>query len=121
MPVRAGAATALTAMIVLAAGIAPAATANGGREPARAKSCGTYASASIYDRAKVIAIRGVGCKKAKKVARRYDNDAKETGPWRCGLAHGGGRALFSCGHPAVGGDLRDSEHALKAKGLGPPG
>jgi hypothetical protein len=117
---RAGAATTLTAIIAIAAGIVPTATADGGPASKRAKSCGTYASTSIYDRAKVIAIRGVGCKKAKKVARRYDQKGKGTGPWQCGLTHGGGRALFSCGYPASGGDLRDSKHALKAKGIGPP-
>ena len=119
-PGRAGVAAALTSIAILAAG-AGASSADDGRDEARAKSCGTYASTSIYDRAKVIAIRGVGCDKAKKVARRYDQKAKETGPWRCGLSHGGGRALFSCGHPATGGDLRDAEHALKAKGVGEPG
>jgi hypothetical protein len=118
-PRRAGAATAIT-LAVLAAGTSGA-PADGGRAEARAKGCGTYASTSIYDRAKVVAIRGVGCDKAKKVARRYDQKAKQTGPWRCALSHGGGRALFSCGHPATGGDLRDADHALKAKGVGQPG
>jgi hypothetical protein len=118
MPMRAGAATALTAITVLAAGLAPAATAGDGHEPLRARDCGTYASTSIYDRAKVVAIRGVGCKKAKKVARRYDRKQAFTGPWRCALGHDS-RVLFSCGHPQ-GGNLRDADHALKAVGLGQP-
>jgi hypothetical protein len=118
-PRRAGFAAALS-LALLGAATAGAPADGPGAEP-RAKGCGTYASTSIYDRANVIAIRGVGCSKAKRVARRYDRKGKATGPWRCALAHGGGRALFSCGHPATGGDLRDAEHALKAKGIGEPG
>ena len=63
-PRRAGVAAALASIAILAAGAAWT-SADDGRTEARAKSCGTYASTSIYDRAKVIAIRGVGCNKAK--------------------------------------------------------
>jgi hypothetical protein len=87
--------------------------------PARtaASDCGTYRSSSAYNRARVIAIRGVSCRTARRVARRYDRRGKTRGPWRCGLAHGGGRRLFSCGYPATGGDLRDSRHALSVRGV----
>jgi hypothetical protein len=86
-----------------------------------AKRCGTYASTSSYDRARVVAIRGVKCKRAVRIARRYDRRFVTPGPWRCGLAHGGGRRLFSCGAGGTSGDLRDWPHALKSLGVGSPG
>jgi hypothetical protein len=86
---------------------------------ASSKSCaGTYRSTSVYSKARVIAIRGVGCREAKRVARRFDH-GMSTGRWRCGLAHGGGRRLFSCGHPPQSGDIRDWRYALEARGVGP--
>lgn len=83
------------------------------------KPCGTISSTSGYDKAKVIAIRGVGCSKARKVARRYDHDAKQSGSWQCFLAHGDPRRLFSCGRGGESGDVREWPHALVVKGVGP--
>lgn len=85
---------------------------------AASKSCGTYASTSVYSKARVIAIRGVGCREAKRIARRFDH-GRSTGRWRCGLAHGSGRRLFSCGHPPQSGDIRQWRYALEARGVGP--
>jgi hypothetical protein len=84
------------------------------------KTCGKISSTSVYDKAKVIAIRGVGCAKARKVARRYDHDSKQTGSWQCFLAHDDLPRLFSCGRGAESGDVRKWPHALVAKGVGQP-
>jgi hypothetical protein len=84
------------------------------------KACGKIASTSIYDKAKVIAIRGVGCAKARKVARRYDQESKQTGRWQCFLAHDDLPRLFSCGRGGESGDVRKWPHALVAKGVGQP-
>jgi hypothetical protein len=84
-----------------------------------AKRCGTYNSTSSYERARVVAIRGVKCKRAVRIARSYDRRFVTPGSWVCGLAHGGGRRLFSCGAGGKSGDLRDWPHALKALGVGP--
>ncbi|MCD6015849.1 MAG: hypothetical protein K0R88_1933 [Solirubrobacterales bacterium] len=85
---------------------------------AKRKKCGTYRSESSYARGKVIAIRGVGCLEARKVAKTYDHTGRSRGRWECFLAHGGGRALFSCGYGGTAGDVRDFPHALVAKGVG---
>ena len=84
------------------------------------KRCGTISSTSVYEKAKVIAIRGVSCSKARKVARRYDHQSKQTGRWQCFLAHGDLPRLFSCGRGGDSGDVRDWPHALVAKGVGEP-
>jgi hypothetical protein len=85
---------------------------------ASSKACaGTYKSTSVYSKARVIAIRGVGCREAKRIARRFDH-GQSTGRWRCGLAHGGGRRLFSCGHPPQNGDITKWRYALEARGVG---
>jgi hypothetical protein len=84
------------------------------------KRCGKISSTSTYEQAKVIAIRGVGCSKARRIARRYDHDGKQTGRWRCSLAHDDLPRLFSCGRGGESGDVRDWPHALVAKGVGEP-
>ena len=81
------------------------------------RSCGTISSTSVYDRARVVAIRGVTCRRARRVARAFDHRGVERGRWQCALAHGDRPRLFSCGWPASGGDLRDSPHALTAVGV----
>jgi hypothetical protein len=83
------------------------------------KSCGTYKSTSAYDRARVIAIRGVSCPRARRVAKRFDRKGKELARWQCGLAHDALPRLFSCGKGGSG-SLQDSPHALVAKGVGEP-
>jgi hypothetical protein len=104
---------ALAALLVLSAS-APATQLRA----AASKSCGTYASTSFYKKARVIAIRGVGCRDAERIARRFDH-GRSTGRWRCGLAHASGRRLFSCGYPPKSGDIRKWRHALEARGVGP--
>jgi len=102
-------ATALAGLLTLA-----------GAAPAAAKQdCGTIKSASIYPRAKIVAIRGVSCEKAVKVARAYDHTGRQPGKWKCALGHGG-RGLFSCGYGASSGSIQDFPHALQAKGVGRP-
>ena len=81
------------------------------------RSCGTITSTSTYDRARVIAIRGVTCRRARRVARAYDHRGEQVGRWRCALAHDDRPRLFSCGWPATGGDLRDARHAITARGV----
>jgi hypothetical protein len=86
---------------------------------AERRSCGTYASDSVYPLARVFAIRGVGCQKALRVAKQFDHKGHAPGPWQCFLGHGG-RRLFSCGHPppAGGGPITHARHALLARGVG---
>ena len=95
----------LVTMLAVSAS-APAHTA------ARRHGCGTISSTSIYARAKVIALRGVGCRKARAVAKRFDHTGDlAIGHWRCALAHSDLPNLFSCGWPASG-NLRRADHAL---------
>jgi hypothetical protein len=83
--------------------------------------CGKISSTSDFEQAKVIAIRGVGCKKARRVARRFDHKGEETGRWQCFLARDEDLPrLFSCGRGGESGDVRDWPHALVAKGVGQP-
>lgn len=85
------------------------------------KRCGKISSTSGFDQAKVIAIRGVGCRKARKVARRFDHKGEQTGRWQCFLARDEDLPrLFSCGRGDDSGDVRDWPHALTAKGVGSP-
>jgi hypothetical protein len=109
----------LAALTALAAAFglhAAAAGADPGAQAAR-KSCGTISSTSTYERARVVVLRRVSCRRARRVARRYDHEGTTRGRWRCGLAHGDGRRLFSCGYPAEPGDIRDWRHALVAIGV----
>jgi hypothetical protein len=110
--------TALIGIVVMALTIAVV-PASGDRASGR-QDCGRYSSVSIYPQAKVVAIRGVKCKRARRVARHYDHTGESKSPWRCFLAHGGGRRLFSCGYGGSQGDVRDFPHALIAKGVGQP-
>jgi hypothetical protein len=91
------------------------------RKAAKRERCGRYNSTSNFDKARVTAIRGVECDEALKVARRFDHKGDAKAPWECFLAHGGGRALFSCGYGGTSGDVRDFPHALVARGVGPRG
>jgi hypothetical protein len=104
----------------LAALLASGSTATAPAASKAKTDCGTYSSTSTFDRAKVFAIRGVKCRKARKVAKKYDHRGTAPGPWKCALAHGGGRALFSCGYGESSGDIRDWPHALIAKGVEGP-
>ena len=100
--------------VALALVLTPAGAATGKRE-----GCGRFESASVYEKAKVIAIRGVDCGEARRVAKKYDHKGVAKGNWKCALGHGG-RRLFSCGHGGSSGNLADFKHALVAKGVGSP-
>lgn len=81
------------------------------------EQCGTIHSTSIYSSARVIALRGVGCYKARRVAQHFDHSGDLTiGRWRCAYAHSDLPNLFSCGWPADG-NLRQANHALLARGV----
>jgi hypothetical protein len=116
-PAAALLAAALPALAVAAIG---AASSPAGAAKAK-EDCGTYRSTSIYDKGRVFAIRGVKCRKARKVAKKYDHESTAPGPWKCALAHGKGKALFSCGYGASSGNIRDWPHALVVKGVGGSG
>jgi hypothetical protein len=111
---------ALIAIAATAGAVLVLATAGGAAGDAIGKreGCGRFTSASIYTKAKVIAVRGVACRKARKVAKKYDHKGVAKGKWECALGHGG-RRLFSCGYGGAGGNLADFPHALIAKGVGP--
>lgn len=106
-------------LAVLAAliGISPHALAGGiSAGPAKRRSCGTITSTSVYPFARVVAIRGVRCRHARRVARVYDHEGRSPGRWRCVLAHADRPRLFSCGYPPTRGDIRRARHALEAIG-----
>ena len=103
------------ALLCLAAGaLAPAASADA--TAAERRSCGLISSTSIYKYARVIAIRRVSCRTARRVAKAYDSRGRTLGRWRCGLAHGDRPRLFSCGAGGSRGDLRRFPRALEAIG-----
>jgi len=119
---RAMAGVVVLAAITLAGTGGAAGTTGDTQQPsAKRERCGKYNSASVYPKARVTAIRGVDCDEALKVAKKYDHTGESSGPWECFLAHGGGRALFSCGYGGSSGDVRDFPHALVAKGVGKRG
>jgi len=81
------------------------------------RSCGTISSTSVYPYARVVAIRRVSCRTARRVAKRYDRSGAQSRGWRCSLAHGDRPRLFSCGSGAGRGDLRGFRRALEAIGI----
>ncbi len=83
---------------------------------AKRRSCGTVKSTSTYPYARVIAIRGVSCRRAREVTKAYDSKGRAPRGWRCALAHGDRPRLFSCGSGAGSGDLRNRARALEAVG-----
>ena len=72
-------------------GLRPTATS------AARRSCGVISSTSVYRYARVIAIRRVSCRTARRVAKAYDSSGRTLGSWKCGLAHNDRPRLFSCG------------------------
>jgi hypothetical protein len=117
--VRSRAGIGLTTGIVVVGLLATAlaAPASPNQTFAQAGGCGKIESTSIYAKAKVIALRGVGCRKARHVAKRFDHSGDLTiGRWRCAYAHNDLPNLFSCGWPADG-NLRQADHALLARGV----
>ena len=108
--------TALLIALAALAIAAPLAAPHTGRTLAR-ETCGQYNSESIYSKAKVIALRGVGCRKARNIAKHFDHTGDlAIGHWRCAYAHSDLPNLFSCGWPA-NGNLRQAAHSLLAKGI----
>ena len=71
---------AATLLVLALCAVPGAATADGGQ--AKREDCGKYSSASIYPKAKVIAIRGVDCGEARKVAKKYDHKGAAKGKWQ---------------------------------------
>jgi hypothetical protein len=85
-------------------------------EGAEAKrNCGTLNGKVAGYKAKVIAIRGVKCKRAKQVARRYARKFRAPGQWECFVARAGTGRLFSCGYGGRSGDVRKWPHALEVR------
>jgi hypothetical protein len=113
---RAGLLTGIAACVALVATGSMAGGA-GAASSGERKACGTYRSESVYDRAKVIALRGVTCRRARRVAIRFDHTGDhQIGRFRCALAHGDRPNLFSCGWPPRA-NLRHAPHALLARGI----
>lgn len=94
----------------------PAAADSGEASAAQRRSCGTISSTSIYPRARIVAIRHVGCRKARRIAKRYDARGRQSPNWSCGLARDRPR-LFSCGSGGRRGDLRRFPRALESIGV----
>jgi hypothetical protein len=85
-------------------------------ETSARRSCGTISSTSTYPYARVVAIRGVSCWTAGRVAKRYDSRGTTPRGWSCALAHNDPPRLFSCGSGGGSGDLRLRPRALEAIG-----
>jgi hypothetical protein len=109
--------TVLVALLALIA-VAPPAQAAGGDDAGASKrrSCGTISSTSVYSYARVVAIRRVSCRTARRVAKAYDASGRMLGSWRCALAHSDRPRLFSCGAGGSRGNLRKFPRALEAVG-----
>jgi hypothetical protein len=103
-------------VIAVVAPGAPAAAGAHDAGTAARRSCGTIQSTSVYPYARVIAIRGVTCRTARRVAKRYDSRGTAPRGWRCALAHNDRPRLFSCGSGGRRGDLRRWPRALEAIG-----
>jgi hypothetical protein len=100
---------------LLLAFVLSAATQADGAASAR-RSCGTIVSTSEYPYARVVAIRRVTCRTARRVAKRYDSRGTAPRGWRCALAHNDPPRLFSCGTRGETRDLRLRPRALEAIG-----
>jgi hypothetical protein len=67
---------------------------------------------------KIVILRGVSCKTARRVVRIYDRRFRGPPPWRCALAHApfdriDGRIVgFSCAWGGRRGDIRRWPHAF---------
>jgi hypothetical protein len=105
-----------TGAAALACAFALPAVAQAEQAQSSRRSCGTITSTSIYPYARVVAIRGVSCWTAGRVAKRYDNGATAPRGWSCALAHDDPPRLFSCGSGGRSGDLRAWPRALEAIG-----
>jgi hypothetical protein len=115
VPSRGPLLSAVAVVAALAFGPPVAAGADGADAAAR-RSCGTIQSTSVYPYARVIAIRGVTCRTARRVAKRYDSTGRAPRGWRCALAHNDRPRLFSCGSGGRRGDVRRWPRALEAIG-----
>jgi hypothetical protein len=67
---------------------------------------------------KIVILRGVSCRTARRVVRAYDRRFRPPRPWVCGLAHApfdriNGRIVgFSCGRGGRRGNVRRWPHAF---------
>jgi hypothetical protein len=67
---------------------------------------------------KIVILRGVSCRTARRVARVYDRRRTPPRPWRCALAHAPFDRIdardvgFSCGRGGRRGDIRRWPHAF---------
>jgi len=106
----------LLPLVALAALLAIALPAQAGQPAVAAKkrSCGVVKGAGDKYRFKVVSLRRVSCKGARKVAKRYDRFKPLPRGWACGLGHGKTKVMFSCGKGASSGNLRKWPYALLA-------
>ena len=116
MPLRCGLPALATLLALIAVAPAAQAGSSGDAGASKRRSCGTISSTSVYRYARVVAIRGVKCRTARRVAKAYDARGQLPGSWRCGLAHSDRPRLFSCGAGGSSGDLRKFPRALEAVG-----
>jgi len=103
---------ALLALFALA--LPAAAPAEPGAQASKRKNCGVLKGMGGKYKFRVVALRGVSCRGARKVAKRYDRVRPLPRGWACGLAHNEPKRLFSCGKGGTRGDLRKWPHALVA-------
>jgi hypothetical protein len=83
---------------------------------AAVRSCGTI-SAAGGDVLQVYALRGVTCKKAESVARRFSSTPSAPAPWHCltgtGQRYRGKAVSFACGYGSRGPVMK-RKHAFVA-------
>jgi hypothetical protein len=102
--------------LALLAVLAVSGVAQAGGDASARRSCGKIQSTSAYPYARVVAIRGVSCRTARRVAKRYDSRGTAPRGWRCALTHNDPPRLFSCGTRGESTDLRLRPRALEAIG-----
>ena len=101
---------------ILLAGVLAGLALTAGPAEARRTCPGTVSFAG--EQSKVVVLRGVSCRTARRVARIYDRRGTPPRPWRCALAHApfdriaGRRVGFSCGRGGRRGDIRRWPHAF---------
>jgi hypothetical protein len=102
--------------LLVAAGLAIAATLSAAA-PSQAATCdGAIRGSTGNFSYEVVTIRGVTCRRAKQVAAAYERGGTAPSPWQCFLARQtDAPRLFSCGWGASSGDVRTWPHAFEAR------
>ncbi|MGE5636002.1 MAG: family 43 glycosylhydrolase [Nocardioidaceae bacterium] len=88
------------------------------RAPKRNEACGPITLASARTTGRLVAVRGVTCTAARRVAAAYAEKGRAPKGWRCFRARNGPTRLFSCGKGGLVGDVRHWPAALEVQAVG---